>query len=112
MFVPASIRSLLPAIPLAEAKRKEGQAKEEKIFSEFGVKVAGTSITAGAAAALAKLRQLKESCVTFFGHEVVPPSAAALGDLFADETAKVAAEEAAAKDGIKLGPARLLAEAA
>jgi hypothetical protein len=47
--------------------------------------------------------------VAFVGHDVVSPHVSALGDLFADEEARIAAEDAAAKDGITIGPARLLA---
>ena len=111
-FRPLCAAILGKAITLCEMLFKNERVKEEKIFSEFGVRVADTSITSGVRAALAKLRFLKETCATSVGHDIVSPHASALGDLFADEEAKTNAEEAQAKAGIRLGPARLLAEAA
>lgn len=107
-FYPLCAAILDAAIVLADSKHKEALTAEAKLSSDVGMKISGSPITAGIAAALSKLRQLKVGCVAFVGHDVQPPRVSALGDLFAAEEARVAAEDAAAKNGITIGPARLL----
>lgn len=107
-FYPLCAAILDAAIVLADSKHKEALTAEAKLSSDVGMKISGSPITAGVSAALSKLRQLKVGCAAFVGHDVQPPRVSALGDLFADEEARVAAEDAAAKNGIAIGPARLL----